>query len=177
MMYAWPIHRSSTFIVAGLPMAQPRAKARAFATGKLNTQGKEIHIAQVYNPKGGITQWKYEIKECFKKSGIPYYDGPIGVEIIFYFPRPAAYSRETDFIQRKGAFPPGCLPMTKRPDRDNLDKAVLDSLKGIAWKDDNQVFCGPPEKWYCALPGHGQDVSCAVVTITHYLKIDECRKF
>jgi Holliday junction resolvase RusA-like endonuclease len=28
------------------------------------------------------------------------------------------------------------LPHTSKPDRDNLDKAVMDALKGIAWIDD-----------------------------------------
>lgn len=28
---------------------------------------------------------------------------------------------------------------TKKPDADNIAKAVLDALNGIAWKDDNQV--------------------------------------
>jgi Holliday junction resolvase RusA-like endonuclease len=30
----------------------------------------------------------------------------------------------------------------KKPDRDNLDKAVMDALKGLAWIDDSQVCDG-----------------------------------
>jgi Holliday junction resolvase RusA-like endonuclease len=30
-------------------------------------------------------------------------------------------------------------PRLPRPDIDNLEKAVLDALKGVAWKDDTQV--------------------------------------
>ena len=30
-------------------------------------------------------------------------------------------------------------PMTKKPDIDNLCKALFDSLTGVVWKDDNQV--------------------------------------
>jgi Holliday junction resolvase RusA-like endonuclease len=34
----------------------------------------------------------------------------------------------------------------KKPDRDNLDKAVLDALTGIFWHDDCQVCSGSIEK-------------------------------
>lgn len=34
----------------------------------------------------------------------------------------------------------------KKPDRDNLDKAVLDALTGIFWHDDCQVCSGTIEK-------------------------------
>jgi Holliday junction resolvase RusA-like endonuclease len=31
------------------------------------------------------------------------------------------------------------MPKTKKPDIDNLTKAILDALNGIAWNDDAQV--------------------------------------
>ena len=176
-----PIISMNSFTVAGLPVAQPRARARAFAVG-----GKMM--ARVYEPqdagltkKGtGVTQWRHEVKVRFEESGITYFDGPVGVNIAFFFPRPGRFSRPTDIIQRKGAYPPGPIPMTTKPDRDNLDKAVLDSLKGIAWKDDNQVFVGTIEKYYCALPLTEElkplSVPHAVIQIIHYLKPEDCRK-
>jgi len=40
------------------------------------------------------------------------------------------------------------LPCTRKPDFDNIIKAVADSLKGIAWQDDAQVFSGVGETFY-----------------------------
>jgi Holliday junction resolvase RusA-like endonuclease len=39
------------------------------------------------------------------------------------------------------------LPHDKKPDRDNLDKAFMDALKGLAWLDDAQVCQGEIRKW------------------------------
>ncbi len=39
---------------------------------------------------------------------------------------------------------------TGRPDRDNLDKAVLDAMKGLIFRDDAQVCAGTIEKWIAA---------------------------
>ncbi len=38
----------------------------------------------------------------------------------------------------------------QKPDRDNLDKAVMDALKGLAWNDDSQVCAGKIEKFIAA---------------------------
>jgi Holliday junction resolvase RusA-like endonuclease len=39
-------------------------------------------------------------------------------------------------------------PRLPRPDIDNLEKAVLDALNGVAWKDDTQVARVVKEKTY-----------------------------
>lgn len=61
-------------------------------------------------------------------------DGPVSIAIVAYFeiPKSASKSRQRDM--RQGMFYP-----TKRPDADNISKAVLDALNGIAFKDDAQV--------------------------------------
>lgn len=40
---------------------------------------------------------------------------------------------------RKEAMFEGIIKHTKRPDVDNMAKAVLDALNGIAWEDDSQI--------------------------------------
>jgi len=42
----------------------------------------------------------------------------------------------------------GLLPCTCKPDFDNIAKGVADSLKGVAWHDDAQVFSGTAETFY-----------------------------
>jgi hypothetical protein len=41
------------------------------------------------------------------------------------------------------------VPHTERPDKDNLEKAVMDALTGIQiWNDDCQVYGGNTEKYW-----------------------------
>jgi Holliday junction resolvase RusA-like endonuclease len=44
-------------------------------------------------------------------------------------------------------------PKTIKPDSDNLGKAILDSLNGIAYHDDSQVYSLQIEKWYIEVGG------------------------
>ena len=52
------------------------------------------------------------------------FEGALRVTIVAHFKKP---------MRKVGGYP------TKRPDADNIAKAILDALNGIAWKDDNQV--------------------------------------
>jgi Holliday junction resolvase RusA-like endonuclease len=70
------------------------------------------------------------------------------------FPRPQA------LIWKKRSMPR--LWHDKKPDRDNLDKAIMDSLKGLAWVDDAQVCEGEIRKFIAA----GDEQPHAVITIT-----------
>jgi len=65
--------------------------------------------------------------------------GPIKLELTFIFPRPKGK------IWKKKPMPRE--PHVVRPDRTNLVKAVEDSLNGIAWRDDSQVYTGNAEKY------------------------------
>jgi len=50
----------------------------------------------------------------------------------------------------------------KKPDRDNLDKALMDSLTGLLWIDDAQVCDGRITKWIAA----GDEQPHVVVTLS-----------
>lgn len=41
---------------------------------------------------------------------------------------------------------------TIKPDTDNIAKSILDSLNGIAYKDDKQVVSLSVKKWYAEEP-------------------------
>lgn len=47
----------------------------------------------------------------------------------------------------------GDIRPTKRPDCDNVAKAILDALNGIAYRDDAQVCDIAVGKWYTEQPG------------------------
>ena len=65
--------------------------------------------------------------------------GPLRCDLTFVMPRPKSMIWKTREMPR--AF------HASKPDRDNLDKAVMDALKGIAWIDDAQVCQGEIQKW------------------------------
>jgi Holliday junction resolvase RusA-like endonuclease len=50
---------------------------------------------------------------------------------------------------------------SKKPDIDNIAKAIMDALNGIAYKDDNQVVILHIEKWY----GEEDSVEIEIVEI------------
>jgi crossover junction endodeoxyribonuclease RusA len=129
------------FFCAGLPKAQPRAKARAF--------GK---FAQVYNPTTA-DDWKMIVRnEAWKAWAANAYtpwEGPLRVDLTFYFPRPKNHFRSNGELK-----PTAPLWHTTKPDRDNSDKAVLDALTNLGiWHDDKQVCDGRIRKQYAAIPG------------------------
>lgn len=68
---------------------------------------------------------------------VPLFTGPVRVTLRFTFEPPATER------QRIGQ------PHTHKPDKDNLEKLVLDAMQraGI-FKDDGQVAQGPVEKWW-----------------------------
>lgn len=72
-------------------------------------------------------------------------EGPIMLEADFFLPRTKAQMRSRW---------EGPIPHTARPDTDNLVKALKDALKGIAWRDDSQVFqYRQIGKYYCDKTG------------------------
>lgn len=109
------------FEVPGVPVAQPRVKATAFGGH-----------ARVYTPKTADVYKASVAIACQSVHGDqPPCDGPLEVFIEFVLPRPKA------MIWKSRPMP--SVRHDKKPDIDNLAKAVLDSLGGIAWRDDSQI--------------------------------------
>lgn len=72
---------------------------------------------------------------------------PLKVSIIFCMPIPQSYSKK-----RRKWILDGYEQHTKRPDVDNLGKAVLDALNGIAFADDSQIVQLNLRKEYAESP-------------------------
>ena len=77
---------------------------------------------------------------------------PILISLRFLLPRPKSHFVAGDRSRPLRADAP--LWHTPTPDRDNLEKAVLDALGGfddapsLVWVDDSRVVAGPVEKFY-----------------------------
>lgn len=75
--------------------------------------------------------------------------GPVVIDLEFVLPVPASWSRK-----KQAAALAGDLRPISKPDRDNLEKLVLDALtrSGRWWRDDSQIVDGRSRKVYGAAP-------------------------
>lgn len=79
--------------------------------------------------------------------------GPVKLTVTAWFSRPKSEIRKTK--------PMPIYPHIKKPDADNVVKAVMDALNGLAWHDDAQVSSIVVEKWVC----FGTEPPCVVIQI------------
>ncbi|ELC8458778.1 MAG: RusA family crossover junction endodeoxyribonuclease [Clostridium perfringens] len=86
-----------------------------------------------FTPKDTV-QYEKLVKECYKEQDGRYIEGPIKALIIAYYKIPKSYTKKRVQAIRDGLEKP-----TKKPDADNIGKIILDSLNGIAYKDDSQI--------------------------------------
>lgn len=69
----------------------------------------------------------------------PPIEGALRLDLTFVLPRPKSLIWKTKPMPR--------VLHTSKPDRDNLDKCVMDALTGLLWRDDCQVAGGELWKW------------------------------
>jgi Holliday junction resolvase RusA-like endonuclease len=109
--------------VNGIPKPQPRPRTAA--------------NGHVYNPHTADA-WKEDVKAAFLPCLKPTITGPVRLTVRFSLPMPKG-------MKITGA----AAPHVKKPDADNLLKAVMDSLTAVCvWKDDAQVFETLAGKYY-----------------------------
>ena len=75
-------------------------------------------------------------------------DGAIAIKIVFKMPIPKCTTKE-----RIKKMLMGEVFHVKRPDVDNLTKAVFDSLNGVVICDDSQIYSLYAKKIYSTCPG------------------------
>jgi Holliday junction resolvase RusA-like endonuclease len=110
--------------VNGVPKAQPRPRMTA--------------NGHVYNPDSADA-WKEAVKAAFMACRKPVITGPVGLYVKFFMPIPKGMKA------KEGVF----MPHIKKPDTDNLLKAVMDSLtRAGIWKDDALVYSTEAVKGY-----------------------------
>ena len=120
-----------TFTIYGNPVAQGRP--RAFIPK--GQQGKWKHPIVTDPPNS--REWKRFVKtQALGYKPDELHDGSIQLILDFFFLRPKSLPKKvTNHI--------------KRPDIENLAKAILDALKGIFYRDDSQVNLLIARKKYC----------------------------
>lgn len=108
------------FEILGKPIGKGRPRVGKFGT---------------YTPKKTAnyeTLVKYTFSNLF--SNVKPTDKPIKAMITAVFTIPKSYSKkQIAEIEKKPVY-------TKKPDCDNIAKIILDSLNGLAYIDDNQIY-------------------------------------
>lgn len=100
--------------------------------------------------------YEFLIATEYKEAKGEMFDGYIRVNIKAYYKIPKATTKE-----KRGLIERGLLKPAVKPDIDNVIKAILDGLNGVAYHDDNQVVYVDGEKFYAEEP-------CVIVEVSPY---------
>ena len=118
-----------TFIVEGEP--QGKGRHRTTKTG------------HTYTPQQTVLYENW-IKTCYlSRVGEITLEGAIRATVDAYYTIPKSKSKKVKTLMEMGLIRP-----QKKPDADNVLKAVADSLNGIAYKDDAQIVDVSVRKYY-----------------------------
>jgi len=103
-----------TLKIEGTPIAQPRHR---------RAQSGHFYIPAAHP----IHKWKELIRLISQSEVKEPTDGYVSLSLEFILPRPKS-------------IPDSQLYSKRKPDLDNLIKAVLDALNGVVYEDDRQVY-------------------------------------
>ena len=135
-------------MIYGEPKGTPRTKARVIGGH-----------AGVYTPKTA-DDWKGDVMRAVEGKGFKSErDEPVRAEMEFLFRRPASH------IGKRGVKPSAPRQYTKKPDADNLAKAVLDALVnvGVIFDDAAVVDLRVTKHWASDEEGPGCFLSLQTV--------------
>lgn len=136
-----------------VPAGQPRAKATTIGGKARMYDQKTIGKGHDKRPHPAV-EFRYAVATAVREAwGRAASERPFRVDSVFIFQRPLSKT----FKSRPN--PP--LWHMSKPDRDNLDKSVLDCLAGIVWRDDSQVVAGSLEK-RTGIPGEQSGVRLTI---------------
>ena len=128
------------FTVPGEPYGQPRPRF-SVANGKAHTYNTD-------ESRNYKTQVKLIAQVAATEQGWTFAEAEgIGVNIYAYMYIPQSKSKKFHAAAMAGDERP-----TKKPDCDNIFKAVTDALNGLLFKDDKQIIHARVEKYYSDEP-------------------------
>ena len=126
-----------SFTVPGPPVGKQRARTV--------TQGGWVHS---YTP-AKTAAYESLVASTYKSSypGAEAATGAVQVVIHAFYKVPLSWPLE----KRKKALA-GMIPVSVKPDLDNVLKIVTDALNGVAWVDDKQIVYATVQKIYADMP-------------------------
>lgn len=129
-----------SFTVPGEP--QGKARARTWYDARVGRMASKT-------PENTVI-YENLVKLCYQSAARNYHfpdDTPLRVEIRAYFSIAKRTARK--WLPGMAA---GLIRPTKKPDVDNITKAVLDALNKVAYKDDSAIVHFSIEKYYSDTP-------------------------
>ena len=127
------------FEIPGSPIGQGRPK---FST--INGHAKAYDPEKSRNYKAYV---RMLATQAMKETGFERIDGPCAVLINAFFEVPKSKSKRFREAALKGTERP-----TKKPDADNIVKAIQDALNGLVYKDDAYIVHLACQKFYSDNP-------------------------
>ncbi len=122
------------FIYRGIPKAQGRPKFY-----------RRGNFVGAYDPKDSRTAKNNVACQVLEQGPRLIGQGiPVSLNLKFFMPRPKTHYDKTGQVREKFRD----MPHVSRPDLDNLKKLILDSLKGIVYHDDSQIYHSVATKMY-----------------------------
>lgn len=123
------------FTVLGAPQGKERPRAAKLRDRTI-----------MYTPKK-TRDYEREIATAYRTQCNGMFSSAVAIEIHAYYeiPKSASRKRVLDMVSDRER-------PTKKPDGDNIAKAVCDALNGIAYKDDSQVVDLIVRKYYSKFP-------------------------
>ncbi|WP_236209028.1 RusA family crossover junction endodeoxyribonuclease [Pseudomonas tohonis] len=126
------------FFVPGEPVGKGRPRV-----GKVGQHARLFTPAKTANYEGLIAH-----AASLAMAGRSLVNGPVLVELRMGLAIPQSASKK-----RKSAMAAGQIMPTKKPDMDNVIKAIFDGLNGVVWVDDVQVVDSIVRKRFAEVPG------------------------
>lgn len=113
-------------------------------------QAKQRHrmtkTGHSYTPKETV-EYENWVRLCFQQVKCKMLEGELEAEIVAFMQIPKSASKAKKERMLNGEERPN-----KRPDLDNIAKSILDSLNGLAYKDDSQIVKMTVEKFWSDNP-------------------------
>ena len=136
------------FTIPGEPVAKARARSVALMKdGKpvLGPGGRPIMVK--YTPEKTVV-YENLVRLAAERAmaGAPPREGALRLTVGAVFTIPASWSKKRQTEAVNG-------PVTKRPDLDNVVKAIKDGSNGVLWRDDCQVAALIACKTFGEIPG------------------------
>lgn len=137
---------TARFVVNGEPTPQPRAR-----------RGEDGHWYTPKRKRGpSVKDYKLAIGWGFALACKSRPLAPVGTPVrmtLVLVHTPPKKSERFDMTPVHAAIAEGLLvPMVAQPDVDNVLKAAVDALKGLAWEDDDQLFDVHPIQFWGSEP-------------------------
>ena len=130
--------------------------------GKIQGKGRpRFYNGHALTPQNTVV-YENLIKLAYKQQDGKLHEGEVRVNVWANFAIPRSYPKKLHALCESGRIRP-----IKKPDIDNIAKAVLDGLNGVAYSDDSKVTT------ICVRKRYVTDVERLVILVNDEFEVDD----